>query len=204
MTKKSRSRWPFDKQHGKRAQALLKSASHHLYHIHWSLPRQLIWKKFLLLKCQILGLLVKTLAADEKYPAPNKDNLTIPNQMQLSQKKKFFFNFWVDFWNLDSILNILGQKTTLIAFVFPKLRTPKTWLDKCLKSPVSQDPSTSNMVNVPEHGSDLHHMLFIIFINHCKVNWVGKSLSFRHAKSWDCLLIHWPPRKGILFLIEII
>ena len=23
----------------------------------------------------------------------------------------------------------------------------KTWLDKCLKSPVSEDPSTSNMVN---------------------------------------------------------
>ena len=38
----------------------------------------------------------------------------------------------------------------LMAFVFPKLRTLKTWLDKCLKSPVSDDPSTSNMVNVPK------------------------------------------------------
>ena len=202
MTKKSRSRWPFDKQHGKRAQALLKSASHHLYHIHWSLPRQLIWKKFLLLKCQILGLLVKTLAADEKYPAPNKDNLTIPIQMQLSQKKIFFFNFWVDFWNLDSILNIFEQKTTLTAFAFPKLRTLKRWLDKCLKSPVSEDPSRSNMVNVPKHGSDLHRMVFIIFIGHCQVNWVGKSLSYWYAKSWDCLLTHWLPITSILFLIE--
>ena len=34
MSKKSRFREPFDKQHGKRAQALLKSASQHLYHIH--------------------------------------------------------------------------------------------------------------------------------------------------------------------------
>ena len=40
---------------------------------------------------------------------------------------------------------------TLIDFVFPKLQTPKTWSDKCLKSPVSEDPSTSNMVNVPKH-----------------------------------------------------
>ena len=34
---------------------------------------------------------------------------------------------------------------TLIDFVFPKLRTLKTWLDKCLKGPVSEDHSTSNM-----------------------------------------------------------
>ena len=88
MSKKNRFRGPFDKQHGKRAQALLKSASQHLYHIHRSLPRKLSWKKSLLLTCQILGLLVNTLAADEKYPVLNRDNLTIPIQMQLSQKQK--------------------------------------------------------------------------------------------------------------------
>ena len=38
---------------------------------------------------------------------------------------------------------------TFIDFVFLKLLAPKTWLDKCLKSPVSEDPSTSNMVNGP-------------------------------------------------------
>ena len=27
----------------------------------------------------------------------------------------------------------------------------KTWLDKCLKSPVSEDPMKSNMVNGPKH-----------------------------------------------------
>ena len=40
---------------------------------------------------------------------------------------------------------------TLKAFVFLKLRTLKTWLDKCLKSPFSENPRTSNMVNVPKH-----------------------------------------------------
>ena len=39
----------------------------------------------------------------------------------------------------------------LIDFVFSKLRTPKTWSDKCLKSPVSADAYTSNMVNMPKH-----------------------------------------------------
>ena len=91
MFKTSRFRGPFDKQHGKRPQALLKSASQHLYHIHGSLPRKLSWKKSLLLTCKILGLLVNTLAADEKYPVLNRDNLTIPIEMQLSQKQKAFF-----------------------------------------------------------------------------------------------------------------
>ena len=97
MFKKSYFRGPFDKQHGKRAQALLKSASQHLYHIHRSLPRKLSWKKSLLLTCQILGLLVNTLATDEKYPVPNRENLTIPIQMQLSQKQKTFSEFFAEF-----------------------------------------------------------------------------------------------------------
>ena len=40
---------------------------------------------------------------------------------------------------------------TVKDFVFLILRTPKTWLDKCLKIPVLEDPSTSNLVNVSEH-----------------------------------------------------
>ena len=54
------------------------------------------------------------------------------------------------FSNLDEILKFFNQKMTLKVFVFPKLRTVKTWLEKCLKSPVLEDPLTSNMVNVPK------------------------------------------------------
>ena len=32
---------------------------------------------------------------------------------------------------------------------------PKTWLDQCLKSPVSDDPSKSNIVNALKHCSNL-------------------------------------------------
>ena len=38
----------------------------------------------LLLTCEILKLLVNTLAADSKYPVLNRDNLTVPNQKELS------------------------------------------------------------------------------------------------------------------------
>ena len=87
------------------------------------------------------------------------------------------------------------------SFCISEMRTLKTWLDKCLKRLFSEDPSTSNMVNVPKHCWNLHHSTFIIFIDHCQGNWVGKSLSYWHAKSWDCLLTHWLPMKSILFFI---
>ena len=38
---------------------------------------------------------------------------------------------------------------------FRNYRLPKTWLDQCLKSPVSEDPTKSNMVNAPKHCSNL-------------------------------------------------
>ena len=94
MSKTACFRGPFDKQHGKRAQALLKSASQHHYHIHRSLLNKLSWKKSLLLTCKILGLLVNTFPADEKYTVLNRDNLTIPIQMELSQKQKNFSQFF--------------------------------------------------------------------------------------------------------------
>ena len=40
----------------------------------------------------------------------------------------------------------------------------KTWLDKCLKSLVSEDPSTSNMVNGSKNCSNLNGSTFIIFL----------------------------------------
>ena len=60
-------------------------------------------KKSLLLTFQILGLLVNTLAANEKYPVLNSDNLMIRIQMQLSQKQKKISEFFASF--LKSILN---------------------------------------------------------------------------------------------------
>ena len=97
MSKRSRFRGPINKQHGKRAQAPFTSGSIDLYHIHRSLSSQLSWKKSLFLTCQILGLLVNTLAADEKYPVPNRDNLTIAIQMELSEKQKTFSQFFAAF-----------------------------------------------------------------------------------------------------------
>ena len=106
MPKRSRFRGLFHKQNGKRAQALLRSASHQFCDVHWSLPSQLSWKKSFLLTYKILGLLLNTLAANENYPVLHRDNLTIPIQMQSSQRKKSFSPFFAAFlkcsWNFKS------------------------------------------------------------------------------------------------------
>ena len=94
MSKKSCFRRPFDKQRRKPAQALLKYAPKHLYHIHRSIPSKLSWKNSLLLTCKILGLLVNTLATDEMHPVLNREKLTISIQMQSSQKQKTFSQFF--------------------------------------------------------------------------------------------------------------
>ena len=98
-------------------------------------------------------------------------------------------------------MNILKKRMTHIGLAIPKLRTPNTWLDKCLKSPVSEDSSKKNMVNGLKHCWNLHQSAFIIFIDYCHGNWVGKSLFYWHDKSWECLLAHWMPMTSILFLI---
>ena len=74
----------------------------------------------------------------------------IPIQMQLSQKQKSFSQFFPTFLKSTLISKYFHKKMTLIDFVISKLRTPKTRSDKCLKSPVPEDPSASNMVNVPK------------------------------------------------------
>ena len=58
--------------------------------------------------CKILEMLVNTLAADGKYPVLNRDNLTIPLRMQLSQKQKDFCEFLAAF--LKSILNFIHSE----------------------------------------------------------------------------------------------
>ena len=51
----------------------------------------------LFLTCQVLGLLVNTVGANEKNPVFNKENLMIPIQMILSQKQKTFSEFFARF-----------------------------------------------------------------------------------------------------------
>ena len=94
---KSRFKGSFKKQHGKCAQTLFKFAWQNLYHIYWSLWRQLTFKKFLLVICKISRLFPNTLSVDGKYSLFNRDNLMQTIQMQVSRKQKPFSQFFSAF-----------------------------------------------------------------------------------------------------------
>ena len=99
-SKKSRSKRSFEKQHGKRDQALFKFSWQYLCHIYWSLWTQLTCKKTARMTGKISRLFSNTLGADGKYSLLNRDNLTQSIQMQLSRKQKTFSDFFLHFWNL--------------------------------------------------------------------------------------------------------
>ena len=97
MCKKCPSRLPFQKKYGRQVSARLKSERHYLYHIYWSMGRQLNCKKSLLVICKILRLFVNTFSAVDKYSLPNREHLTQPIQVQLFQKQKTFPWFFSEF-----------------------------------------------------------------------------------------------------------
>ena len=53
---------------------------------------------------------------------------------------------------------------------FQNYRLQKTWLDKCLKSPVSENTLRGNVVNSPKHFFNLDDSSFTIFTDHCQGN----------------------------------
>ena len=52
----------------------------------------------------------------------------------------------------------------------------KTWLYKCLRTPLSEVSSRSNMVSGTKHCWNLNETTFTIFLDQCEGNWDGKSL----------------------------
>ena len=58
-----------------------------------------------------------------------------------------------------------------------------TWLEKCVKCPVLEDPSTNNMGKGPKHCSKLNDRNFTIFIGPCEGKSSWKSFSEWYAKS---------------------
>ena len=75
------------------------------------------------------------MTVDEKHYLLNRDNLTQPIQIQLSQKQKNFDEFFLAF--LKSILNFthLSKKMTQIADVFPHIPPPKNMVRQMSKKP---------------------------------------------------------------------
>ena len=83
-SKKRRVRTPFESQHVKGSQTLVKFVWEYFYQILLTLWGKLIWKTSPLVTCEILGVFVNTLTADDKYRVLDCGNLLLPIQSQLS------------------------------------------------------------------------------------------------------------------------
>ena len=93
LFKRRRFRPFFHSQLVKWSQTLAKTGKKELYHNFSSLLGELIWKITPLLKFEIIGLFVNILTVVYKYPVQDSETLPFPIQMQLSWKRKIFFQF---------------------------------------------------------------------------------------------------------------
>ena len=178
FSKKTYFRGPLEKQHGKRAQTILKSEWQCPYTIYRSPWRQLRRERSLLLIWKILRVVVNTFTANGKYSLLNRDNLMQPIHMQLYQKQKTFSEVFFSIFKIYTKFGtFLKKRWTSLLMYFRNYELRKTWLDNYLKSPLSQDPSTSNMVNRTKHCSNLNDRNFTIFFDNCESNWVWKGFS---------------------------
>ena len=78
LSKKRRFRISFETQHAKGSLRLAKFTWENFYHIFLPLSRGIILRVSALLKYEILGVFVNTLANDYKYPVPDCENLLFP------------------------------------------------------------------------------------------------------------------------------
>ena len=81
-----------------------------------------------------MGLLVSTLAADEKYPVLNRDNLTIPIQMQLSQKQKTFSDSLAAFLKCSLNFKDFEKKDTNSDAIISEIKKILEFFNAFLKS----------------------------------------------------------------------
>ena len=104
-----------------------------------SLWRKLRLKMLLIVICKIFRLFVNTLTPDGKYFLFNCHNQSKSNCLK---NKNIFLNFLLHFWNLHQILNNLKKWPSSNVIYFRNYRLSKTWLGQCLKSPITERPST--------------------------------------------------------------
>ena len=94
---KGRFRTRFDSQHAKLSRILAKFPWDHFYHVFSFFWENLISKMSPLVLGKIFGVFFNTLTPDGKYRIQDWENLQLPIQMQLSEKRKTFPEFFVPF-----------------------------------------------------------------------------------------------------------
>ena len=98
--------------------------------------------------------------------------------MQLPQKQKNFSQFSYPFLKYRLRFEYFQKKKmTVLADVFPKLRTPKNLANQISKKSPFRAPFGKQHVRGTKHCCNLNHTTSTELIDHCEVNWVGENIS---------------------------
>ena len=150
----------------------MKSLRQPFYQIYWSLSKKLSFEKSLLGICKLLRLFVNTLTADDRYCLLKRDQFRC-NYL----KNSFFLTIYFSTFEIYTKFWTFSQKAwPSWLMYFRNYGFRKRWLNQYLKSPSSEDPSKSSMVNGSKHCWNLNESIFTIFIDHCEGNWLTKCL----------------------------
>ena len=112
---------PFRSERVNKPQKLLKSAKIYFYPIFSSFWPKLSYEKSFLDIFEILVLLVNTLTTDYEFSRSNRENLPLPIQRKLSEKKNFFFSFFIGVLKYSLNVKHFEIKISLVAKLFLKL-----------------------------------------------------------------------------------
>ena len=110
LCKKRHFRTRFDSQHVKVTRILAKYPWEHFYHVFSSFRGKLIWKMSPLVLGEILGVFVKTLTTDGNYPVQDCENLQVPIQKKLCEKRTTSSQSFVPFLESTSNLKLFEEK----------------------------------------------------------------------------------------------
>ena len=110
LSKRGPFRACFDSQHVKPSQRLAKSPWERLDNPFTSFSGKLISKMSPLVLGEILGVFLNTLTDDAKHPVQDCENLQLPIQMQLSEKRKTFSELFVPYLESTSNFNLFQRK----------------------------------------------------------------------------------------------
>ena len=91
-------------------------------------------------------------------------------QTPISQKQKIFSGFFIAYLECASNLEHFEKKMSILAQLFPKLFTRKSWLLKRLKGLASEHHSVSNVLTGSRHCSNQHDTTIIVFFHEFEVN----------------------------------
>ena len=132
----------------------------------------------LLVIFELLGVFVNTLTADDKYYLRNSENLLLPIQMQLTKKWKKISQLFRAFLKFASNFQYFQTKDDPSSIIYSEnYRLPKMWLEKYLKSLISEHPSNVSMLKRPNILCYLQESAFIVVFHYSGRNLCGKCRS---------------------------